>query len=122
MDLRLYDDGNNVAHLLALNKERLFLHNKEALLLKSLDLSRDSSDVPHITLNRGTVPANRRKSDKTLFFQVNLLFEYKRTCFFSTKVHILTTEALRARSTEDCKSARTPSAASIAAEMAGSRG
>jgi len=74
MDLRLYDDGNNVAHLLALNKERLFLHNKEALLLKSLDLSRDSSDVPHITLNRGTVPANRRKSDKTLFSQVNLRF------------------------------------------------
>ena len=70
VDLRLYEDSHNIAHLLARNKGRLFLHIKEAALLKSLDLSRDSSDVPHVTLNRGTTPANRRKWEKTLFYQV----------------------------------------------------
>ena len=69
VDLRLYEDPNNMAHLLARNKGRLFVQNKEAALVKSLDLSRES-DVPHITLNRGTTSADLRKWDKTVFFQV----------------------------------------------------
>jgi hypothetical protein len=70
VDLRRYEDPHNIAHLLARNKGRLFMYNKDAVLYKSLDLSRDSADVPHMTLNRGTTPADRRKWDKTIFFQV----------------------------------------------------
>jgi len=70
VDLKQYEDPHNIAHLLARNKGRLFMYNKDAVLNKSLDLSRDSADVPHITLNRGTTPADRRKWDKTIFYQV----------------------------------------------------
>ena len=70
VDLRRYEDPHNIAHLLARNKGRLFMYNKDAVLYKSLDLSRDSADVPHMTLNRGTTPADRRKWDKTIFYQV----------------------------------------------------
>ena len=34
IDLRLFEDPNNMAHLLARNKGRLFMHNKEAALTK----------------------------------------------------------------------------------------
>jgi hypothetical protein len=70
VDLRLYEDHHNLAHMLARNKGRLFMYNKEIALQKSLDLSRDSTDVPHITINRGTIPADCRRWDKTVFYQV----------------------------------------------------
>jgi len=34
VDLRRFEDANNMAHLLARNKGRLFMHNKEAALTK----------------------------------------------------------------------------------------
>ena len=70
MNLSLYRRKDTLAYLLARCKGRLFPSTKDALFVKSLDLTKDPGEIPEFTLNRGTSVAEQRKRDKTVFMQV----------------------------------------------------
>lgn len=70
VDLRMLEHKQEMAHMLARSKGLIFPHIKSELFNKTVSKSAEAGEAPHVTLNRGTHTADRRRKERTLFMQL----------------------------------------------------
>lgn len=78
VDIRKFDVEGSIGHLLCLHKGLIFPTIKDPLFVKSIQLTGQRADPPGIVLNRGTLPPERRKMERTLVHQLMEIVDNKK--------------------------------------------
>jgi len=81
VDLRRFEEEGSIAHILCMSKALLLPEMKTKLFDKSVALTAGPDNPPEIHLNRGTSPAESRKRERTILWQMMHVVEEQKISF-----------------------------------------